>query len=299
MEKSKIIGITTKLRASSFLFLLVLASFECSAQRSFVKDFDFLMHLKRIDAFSEGVYFIDQNIGHHTGLGKQDTLQYFKGIFSYQLKEHQQSIAALKLVGNTNPTYRAHSHFLSAFQEAYLGNHDSAVIGLGADSFSNDFFSEIQAHLFAGISLLRRDYDTYLVHRNSFSKNYYQLSKFQDQLALNYEGLLQSKKKSAFLAGALSAVVPGAGKFYLGKIGEGYTTLLVSTILALGAREAYRRDGPDSFRFGLFTGLFSTVYIANIWGSVLGVKIYRDDINATFDEAILLNMHVPLRTIFD
>ncbi|MEQ9008361.1 MAG: hypothetical protein RLP12_10785, partial [Ekhidna sp.] len=76
-------------------------------------------------------------------------------------------------------------------------------------------------------------------------------------------------------------------------------TLLLSTIVGLQVREAYLKDGSNSTRFKIYSGIFTALYVANIWGSVVSVKIYKSEINDTYDEAILLNMHVPLRTIFD
>lgn len=256
------------------------------------------MHLKEIGAYQEGVLQADKTLQDSNRNEQRDTLNYLKGLFQYNLKLPKASISSFNRVGDTNESFKVHASFLSGFQWAYLNQYDSSEQLLRKMSTGDPFHEEIRIHELAGVSLLRRDLDQFENYAAQFSGKYFQLSRFQDQLIRNREGLTKARKKSPFLAGLMSAIVPGAGKFYVGKVGEGYTTLLFSTILALQAREGYRKDGPSSLRFKLFAGLFSTLYVANIWGSVLSVKIYKDDFNATFDEAILLNMHVPLRTIF-
>ncbi len=49
----------------------------------------------------------------------------------------------------------------------------------------------------------------------------------------------------------------------------------------------------------LFTVLFSLLFIvANIWGSVLAVKLVRNEKKDAIQNQILLDMHIPLRTLF-
>lgn len=266
-------------------------------QTQFQENYDFLLHLKEIEANEEGILLVDQ-ILQDSNKHQRDTLNYMKGLLQYNLKFPSESINSFNKVGNSNTYFKAHASFLSAFQWAYLEHYDSSQQELSKMKVEDPFHQEIKLHELAGVSLLQRDLKEFDKYSAQFSNKYFQLSKFQDQMIRNKEGLSKAKRKSPLLAGVLSGIVPGAGKFYVGKVGEGYTTLLFSTILALGTREAYRKDGPSSFRFKLFASLFSTLYVANIWGSVLSVKIYKDDFNATFDKAILLNMHVPLRTIF-
>ncbi|MEP1096146.1 MAG: hypothetical protein ABJG78_13615 [Cyclobacteriaceae bacterium] len=287
------------MKRSSLLLILSFGCFPSICQIAFDKNYEFLEHLSAIGAYKEGVHFINKNASSYQVPGQSDTLNYLKGVFLYRLKSSKESIGSLSEVGNTNKTFMAHATFLSAFQYAYLGDHQSAESSLATTNFERDLNRELRLHLLAGISLLKRDITQFDSYSTQFSRQYFQIAPFQDQFIQNKEGLLKAKRKSPLVAGVLSGVVPGAGKFYVGKVGEGYVTLLLSAILGLQVREAYKKDGPSSFRFKLFTGLFSTLYVANIWGSVLSVKIYKDDFNETFDQAILLNMHVPIRTIFD
>lgn len=283
----------TILFSLSFFFLFSFAH----CQKSFDRYYDFLLHLNSLESYKEGIHAIDLNLSEFTG-SRVDSLFYMKGVFHYKLKESDESISALQKVNRVSPELGAHSIFLSTFQNAYRSDLTAAKT-LEQKEFSDELWTELKLTELAGIALLERDVNKYELYKNQYSSQFFQLEGARENLALNKEGILKIKKKSAFKAGLLSGLIPGMGKFYIGKIGEGYTTLLISTILGLQVREAYVKGGSSSARFKLFTGLFSMVYIANIWGSVVSVKIHKRDTNDALDEAILLNMHIPIRTIFN
>ncbi|MEQ9402832.1 MAG: hypothetical protein RIM99_04535 [Cyclobacteriaceae bacterium] len=287
------------MRRNSFFILFQLWSISVYCQTSFREAHEFLLHLKGIESYEEGVFSASESLKRFSSQGQQDTLLYYKGLFEYSLKQPEQSIRSFSDLGNSNEMFRLHASFLSSFQSAYLETYIESKKLLDEIEAGDPFYKELVVHEQAGLSLLDRDFESFEKYSNQFSGSYYQLSSFQNQLIKNRDGLLKMKRKSPLIAGLMSGLIPGSGKAYTGKAGEGYTTLLFSSILALQAREGYKEDGASSLRFKIFAGLFSALYVANIWGSVLSVKVYKDDFNATFDEAILLNMHVPLRTIFN
>lgn len=280
------------------VFLLALVALSAGAQNSFQEKYKFLIHLNKLGAYQEGVYYIDQQVDFHRGT-ESDTLQFLKGYFQYQQKDLDASISSFSKVRSESQLIFIQSQFWLAFQRAYQKQYNEAMELESVRLDSSAFYSELQSSQLAAVSLLQRDFSSFDKYESNFTGDFYQLKSTQEKLRLNKEGLLKVERKSPFVAGLLSAAIPGAGKFYVGKAGEGYLTLLISTILGLQMREAYKKDGLESTRFKIYGGLFSAIYIANIWGSVMSVKIYRNEINQTYDEAILLNMHVPLRTIFD
>ncbi len=261
----------------------------------------FLQHLTDQEAYEEGVLYVDYLMKGESSLERLDSLYYFKGLFQYHTKNVEASILSFsKMTQSTgNSAMDLHAFFLTGFQHAYLKDFGAATHRLKKIEVFNEFDEELKNYELAAVSLLKRDFDSFVSYKDKFTGRFFQLSSFQEQLLKNYEGLKKVRKKSPWVAALLSGVVPGAGKFYTGKFGQGYTTLLIGTILTLQTLEAYNKSGTSSFRFNLFAGLFSTFYVANIWGSVLSVKVYRDENNKRYNDAILLNMHVPLRTIFD
>jgi hypothetical protein len=74
--------------------------------------------------------------------------------------------------------------------------------------------------------------------------------------------------KSPWVAGTLSALVPGSGKVFAGRAWDGVFSFLIVGVMAWQAYEGYVKDGPVSSRcitFGLLAGAF---HAGNIYGSV-------------------------------
>jgi hypothetical protein len=97
-------------------------------------------------------------------------------------------------------------------------------------------------------------------------------SKVPDYLIKPYSNYYKFSKKSGLLAGAYSALLPGAGKLYLGRKQEGFNMLLANVVTGLQAYESYRRQGMLSPRFIVFGGAFTVFYVANIYGAVAGTR---------------------------
>jgi TM2 domain-containing membrane protein YozV len=107
------------------------------------------------------------------------------------------------------------------------------------------------------------------------------------------------KKKSPFVAGLLSGILPGSGKFYSGKKGEAITTFISTAGLGLVTAESYRKKGLNSFRTIAFGTAFAFSYIANIYGAVMTVNIIETEYKDNVKNTILFNLHIPIRNTFD
>ncbi|MFK7952280.1 MAG: NINE protein [Ekhidna sp.] len=190
------------------------------------------------------------------------------------------------------------ARLLSSFQHSYQGSYEKALSILETYSPENKLYQGTSQLQQAGIALLQRDVSEFERLEQSFG-NYYQLTPYEEVLSLSKKELAEIKPKSPFVAGLLSSIVPGAGRFYIGKPGEGIATLLVAGIFTAQTLEAYRKDGVRDPRFIIFGSLLSITYVSNIWGSVLAVKVSNLEKNNQINENILLNMHIPLRVIFD
>lgn len=86
--------------------------------------------------------------------------------------------------------------------------------------------------------------------------------------------------KSPWLAGTLSAVVPGAGSFYTGRYAEGSLALFVNALLFYGAGEAYRADEPA---LGALLGSLALVfYGGSIYAAANGAHKFNDRAQAAY-----------------
>jgi hypothetical protein len=92
-----------------------------------------------------------------------------------------------------------------------------------------------------------------------------------------YRNYSKMKRKSLFVAGLYSSIIPGAGKVYYGQKRQGLNIFLVNAAFAAQTYEWYRKAGLKSPGFYIFGGVFSVFYISNIYGTVIGLKKARTD----------------------
>ncbi len=267
------------------------------AQSQFSKDYEFLIHLESISSYNEGLVYLNNIKAKYTSQGQLDTLNFYQAKFEYFQKNRLQSISFFDKVSKENLGYWNASKFYSSLQFSYLGNYDLASKSLTFTDSLSSVLSELKNFELAGIALLSRDFDKYRTISNSYTSDHFQLKDHQIALDQTFKELQSQKNKSPFVAGMMSAVIPGAGKFYLGKIGQGTMSLMTTGIFALQAYEGFRKGGPKSPAFLIFGGLFSVFYIGNIWGSVVAVRVEQLSINESNDETILLHMHIPMRLL--
>ena len=78
--------------------------------------------------------------------------------------------------------------------------------------------------------------------------------------------------RSPFVAGLLSAIVPGLGRAYCGRWDDGLFSLIVVGVPASLAYTTYEKDKTFSAVMAAFAGFF---YLGNIYGSAKGAKIYN------------------------
>ncbi|MCF7911337.1 MAG: hypothetical protein K9M99_02325 [Candidatus Cloacimonetes bacterium] len=100
----------------------------------------------------------------------------------------------------------------------------------------------------------------------------------------------QLKYKKPAIAGCLSAIIPGTGKFYSGRISDGLYSFITITLSAWQAYEGFSDDGEQSLKGWIYGGLGTVFYLGNIYGSVVSVKLY----NNKLDEKILDQVNIDL-----
>lgn len=124
----------------------------------------------------------------------------------------------------------------------------------------------------------------------------------QNKGALNFDNEFAEytavKRKSGFLAATLSAVIPGTGKMYAGKTGEGVSALITNLILGWQFYDHYNHLGFSSVRTIAYGALFSTFYLGNIYGSAISVSVYKNQQYEVLDYSIMLDVSVPVERLF-
>jgi hypothetical protein len=261
-------------------------------------DIAFASHLVKSEQFEDAIFFINKIEHEKRMISYSDSLNYMKGWAFYNLKQLDSSAFFLLQVSD-NSFMQQKSHFFAAYNNLFLGNKIQAEEILKHITLRDSQLIELRHLELAGMELLNRDISNYKEISRKFSYNRYSLLEAEnslDKLCAKYESF---KPKSVVLAGIMSAVIPGSGKMYSGRIGEGVSALLSNAILAGITIENYRKAGPKNFKTIFFGTLFTIFYTGNIYGSMVSVQVSEKEFNTTYDKAVLFDIHIPLRTIFN
>lgn len=283
---------------TKLLQVILPALFFCISVKAQVhREFAFLNHLSNLKEYQEALIFGRQMLDSRISASQRDSVNYLLGTYAYELKELDQSIAYFNNISKQSTQLHAHAMIFSAFQLAYQRKYDASKTHFLSSKPSDSSLLSLQTYELAGLALLERNFETFDKYSSRFRMTDYRLVNFQEDMRGIAKDIAGRRTKSPFLAGLMSAVVPGTGKFYTGHIGQGAMGLVGVGVLGLQAWEAYRKDGIESPRFIVFGTLFSVFYAANIWGSVVGVRVTEMRYNQDVDEAILVNMHLPIRLL--
>jgi hypothetical protein len=287
-------------RIGLWAVLLWLLTNQVQAQSvTFGREWEFARYLTDKGATDEATLVMQTLAGQPLSPARQDSLRYLQGWTAYGAKSLDEAADRLLSVSAASPFYMK-SQYFGAYCLAFQHRTDSAQVVLTripALTSPDSTLYELRAFERAGVALLQRRFDQYDRHRQAFRFASYALSEEEKRLDQYATTLRHQPRRSAVVAGLLSAVVPGLGKAYAGKRKQGIAAFLPVLTLGLLTLEGYRKDGPTSLRFLGFGSLFTLFYVGNIWGSALTVKVKRDEIDRTYDTKILFDLHIPLRTL--
>ena len=84
------------------------------------------------------------------------------------------------------------------------------------------------------------------------------------------------KKKSPFVAGLMSALIPASGRFYAGDFKDGLFSLVFIAGTAFQSYNRFNKNGITSPGGWIYGGISFGFYLGNVWGSVKAAKRYND-----------------------
>jgi TM2 domain-containing membrane protein YozV len=287
-----------------FSFVLLLSSIfhHLKAQNSDYLDNEigFIEYLIGNRRFADANYVLNQiDTSLFKGNRYEDQINYLKGWAYYNRKKLALSSEYLQKVSLQSEKYFK-SQFFASYNQTYLGRYDAGINILNNSIKKvTDDYNELIHFQKAGIALLQRDFNSYQRHQEHFEYEYYALTKEEKKLDTYCELLKTHKRKSMFIAGALSVILPGSGKIYAGKTAQGVSGFLILGSLGAVTYENYRKDGFQDIKTLLFGTIFSIFYIGNVYGSVVSIKIQREEFHEKINNNILFDLHIPLRTIFN
>jgi hypothetical protein len=283
------------MRKILFLFILFIVSNTVFSQKSI--DVCFVKHLSDSQSFNECIYEVGKMNLNSLSISKRDSLLYYKGWSEYSIKDLKQSAQTFLYVSDKSSFYEQ-SRMFAAYNYLHVSNYDtsfSILSGLSKTGLANESLINFEM---AGCSLLKKDYKGFDTYIKSVDTTSYYLQKEAAQLIFFSNRMQEHREKSPFLAATLSTLVPGLGKIYSGKTGEGISSLLTVGGLGLVTWEQYRHNGLKNYKTIIAASLFSLFYIGNIYGSYFSVIVSENEFNDEYKNKILFNLHIPLRSFY-
>ena len=257
-----------------------------TAKAQIGRDVEFIDYLIGNNLTKDALAWIDGS-----NYAPSDTLDFLKGLTLYTVNKLDLATASFAKVPAGSPYYEQ-SLFFGAVSHAYLGNY-----GEGRQLISAAGESELKQYELAAFSLLLDDKAAYEQAAKNFTYTDYSLTEGENIFGKIYVGRFSEKQKSPALAGLMSAVIPGAGKFYAGRKDEAFASLFTVGIFAGLTAECWIKKGPKDWRTIVFGTLGSLFYIGNIYGSYMSVSIYNDNLRNAQNSTIVFNLHVPIRNL--
>jgi TM2 domain-containing membrane protein YozV len=259
---------------------------------------NFVNYLLQQQYYEETLFEAQRINGKQYSASQQDSLNFLGGWAAYNLKQLSLSSQLLSQVSKESSFY-AKSHLFAGYNLLHLREFNQAKNLLSNFQPNTDIQKYFKNYLLAGNKLLLRNYASFDSITRYLPPDYYGFTSELKNLK-DISLLMQTQHpRSVFLAAAMSTIIPGSGKIYAGKTGQGITAFLITTGLGLVSIENYNKHGIESFKTLFFGSVFSVFYLGNIYGSAFSAKLANNENYELHNQQILFNLHIPLRNIFN
>lgn len=261
-------------------------------------DHEFLKYLSDKEFHEEVLFIIENSQMNNKNPRLQDSLNYLRGWSYYTLKQLNNSSKYLEKV-SPESTFYPKSKFFASYNQMHLGNYKKSQEILESIETNRNNHNTLINFELAGNALLRREYSAFNQHIKQTNQDYYAIAKEVEKLEEFASTLETHRNKSPVLATFMSGIIPGSGKIYAGKTGEGISSLITAGGMGFVTWENYRKAGPTHIKTLFFGAVFAVFYIGNIYGTYFTVKLAENEFQNEYDNKILFNLHIPLRSVFN
>ncbi len=262
---------------------------------SFLSDVKYVDYLKERKMYAEAQYVLTQMDTAMLTVQQKDSIIFLLGGV-YLLSSKADS--SIKLFNKVSEVSICYGKALVANAYNYWHNKQYNLSeGLLRKTLNNANDSSLQY-----LTLLMLSANELLKYNPAGYNTYSGLIETSDEMILSkknalrkvYQTEISFHKKSPVVAGLLSAIVPGLGKWYVGKPNEALGAFIPVASLGLLTYEAYRKGGTGSLGFVSFASMFSIFYFGNIWGSIVSVKLRNESYTINNEKNIVVSMLVPI-----
>lgn len=257
----------------------------------------FIEHLINKGYYNEVIHLIDSDSLKY-GQVQQDSLNYYKGWAHYSLKNLELSTKSLLNVGKESSVYLK-SRFFAGYNQIFLENYAEAMKILGQLNIQDEPNLSLIHFELSGIELLQGNWPKAKEQMKQVNPRIATMNQQVAALGQICKEQETHRSKSPLLAGVMSCIIPGSGKIYAGKTGEGIAAMIATTGFGLITWENYRKLGIDHVKTIFFGSIFAANYVSNIYGSIISVRIIKNEYQDAIHNQILFQLHIPLRNFFE
>ena len=262
------------------------------------EEFTFVLYLISSELYDDALYELNRlNTDSIANPNMQDSINYYIGWIKYFKQDFLGAIASFSAVESSSLVVA--SSFYHSICHIQIDSLAKARQVLQNIDVSTDAkLNNLKILQLRGISLLERDFASYdslsaLNVERSF------ITESETNEMSNYADLMGSfKRKSPWIAGLLSAIIPGLGKFYVGYRGTPFGAMYMTIPLGAIVAESLIIAGVASLQFIALGALFGVFYVGNVWGSILSVYAKEQEFYEELDHNIEFDLHTPVRRAF-
>jgi hypothetical protein len=170
----------------------------------------------------------------------------------------------------------------------HLNLYEKAISSLDSQRWNpqNHFSNDIQFLLSISYSRMY-DWQTAIQKLQLISHNYYDSDRIMaESMIRSFQNFPNLSHRSPFLAGSLSAIIPGAGYAYCDRWETGVASILINGLLAWTFSDALKREQYGLATLTGFVGI--GWYIGNIQGSAKAAENYNSNIADDFINSVLM-----------
>ena len=264
--------------------------------KSVSQDYDFFKYLSDNDLKQDAKTLLQG------AYAQSDTLDFLRAKVLFADNKFYQASSLFSRVPSSS-SFGPEAFYYRIVALSSLGEYDLASGLLNSPSLPKLFsaggpYAELSSLQAAGLALLKGEKDEWARRSASFTFDDYALLESEKVLSDISINRFESRGKRAGIAALASTFIPGAGKVYAGRLGEGVAAFM--TVGSLGAitAENWKKHGLKDWRTILAGSLCATFYLGNIYGSYMSVSIEKDKRIANENATIIYHLHLPLRTVF-
>lgn len=223
----------------------------------------------------------------------RDSLLFFKATAHEKLKNDSLAIFYFQKVSEESPLF-VRSRFMVVQRLIAESKFSEALeIVRTIPETNSEYSNEVRAFLWLGLQEYTNSQQNLKVLPDEKRMVSPQLKKELAAVRWYSGERKKLKKKSPFIAGLLSALVPGLGKVYAGSVPQGIASFLRIGILGGIATELFLRQGHKDPQFIFFTGVAAAYYVGGIYGSVYLPKLNYNEKLESINHNVKISLSIP------